>query len=39
MVRMRKEWPDEGDLVVGTVHKGLCQGKSKNRCQSSSCKS
>ncbi len=26
MVRMRKEWPDEGDLVVGTVHKVLNYG-------------
>ena len=26
MVRMRKEWPDEGDLVVGTVHKVLGYG-------------
>jgi translation initiation factor 2 subunit 1 len=26
MVRMRKQWPDEGDLVVGTVHKVLNYG-------------
>lgn len=26
MVRMRQEWPDEGDLVVGTVHKVLGYG-------------
>lgn len=26
MVRMRKEWPDEGDLIVGTVHKVLGYG-------------
>lgn len=26
MVRMRKKWPDEGDLVVGTVHKVLNYG-------------
>lgn len=26
MVRMRKEWPDEGDLVVGTIHKVLNYG-------------
>ncbi|WP_414470098.1 translation initiation factor IF-2 subunit alpha [Methanobacterium sp. ACI-7] len=26
MVRMKKEWPDEGDLVVGTVHKVLGYG-------------
>jgi translation initiation factor 2 subunit 1 len=26
MVRMRKEWPDEGDLVVGTVQKVLNYG-------------
>ncbi len=26
MVRMRSEWPDEGDLVVGTVHKVLNYG-------------
>ncbi|MGZ7044436.1 MAG: translation initiation factor IF-2 subunit alpha [Methanobacterium sp.] len=26
MVRMKKEWPDEGDLIVGTVHKVLGYG-------------
>ncbi|MBI5679565.1 MAG: translation initiation factor IF-2 subunit alpha [Methanobacterium sp.] len=26
MVRMKREWPDEGDLVVGTVHKVLGYG-------------
>lgn len=26
MVRMKKEWPDEGDLVVGTVHKVVGYG-------------
>lgn len=26
MVRMKKEWPSEGDLVVGTVHKVLGYG-------------
>lgn len=26
MVRMKSEWPDEGDLVVGTVHKVLGYG-------------
>ena len=26
MVRMNKEWPEEGDLIVGTVHKVLGYG-------------
>lgn len=26
MVRMKREWPDEGDLVVGTVHKVVGYG-------------
>ena len=26
MVRMKKEWPSEGDLIVGTVHKVLNYG-------------
>ena len=26
MVRMSKEWPEEGDLIVGTVHKVLGYG-------------
>ncbi|MGN1321035.1 MAG: S1 RNA-binding domain-containing protein, partial [Methanosphaera sp.] len=26
MVRMNKEWPEEGDLIVGTVHKVLNYG-------------
>lgn len=30
MVRMKKEWPDEGDLVVGTVHKVLGYGAFAN---------
>ena len=26
MVRMNKQWPEEGDLIVGTVHKVLGYG-------------